>query len=189
MLAFADELREQHVPTADRKRARMTAAAGRAGLMARYTEALEDPHRHLVVAVADDDVPLGMALFSIAPANALLDTPALHVSHAIVADKNKRRGAGKALVAAAATFAEEHGLDQLVVSVHPGSRDANRFFARLGFAPLAVRRVAPTAVVRRRLQTSDAPPVEHVARRRPHRLRRLPVSLPAVPLGPADPDS
>jgi ribosomal protein S18 acetylase RimI-like enzyme len=189
MLAFADELREQHVPTGDRKRARVTPAASRAGMTARYLEALEDPHRHLVVAVADDDEPLGMALFSVAPANALLDTPALHVSHAIVSDKNKRRGAGKALVAAAASFAEERALDQVVVSVHPAARDANRFFARLGFAPLAVRRVAPTAVVRRRLQTSDAPPVEHAVRRRPHRLRRLPVSMPAVPLGPADPES
>jgi ribosomal protein S18 acetylase RimI-like enzyme len=189
MLAFADELREQHGPSVDRKRVRATPAANRAGLTARYTEALEDPNRHLVVAVADDDVPLGMALFSVAPANALLDTPALHVSHAIVAERNKRRGAGKALVAAAATFAEERGLDQVVVSVHPASRDANRFFARLGFAPLAVRRVAPTAVVRRRLQTSDAPVVEHVVRRRPRRLGRLPVSVSALPLGPADPES
>jgi ribosomal protein S18 acetylase RimI-like enzyme len=189
MLAFADELREQPGPTVARKRVRSTPAANRAGLAARYAEALDDPQRHLVVAVADDDVPLGMALFSVAPANALLDTPGLHVSHAIVADKHKRRGAGKALVAAAATFAEERGLDQVVVSVHPGSRDANRFFARLGFAPLAVRRVAPTAVVRRRLQTSDAPLVEHVVRRRPRGLRRLPVSVPAVPLGPADPES
>lgn len=188
MLAFADEMREQHGANAERKRLRATPAAGRAGLAARYTEAIDDPHRHVVVAVADDDVPLGMALFSVAPANALLDTPALHVSHAIVADKNKRRGAGKALVAAAASFAEERGLEQVVVSVHPGSRDANRFFARLGFAPLAVRRVAPTAVVRRRLQTSDAPPVEHVVRRRPRGLRRLPVTVPALPLGPADPE-
>jgi ribosomal protein S18 acetylase RimI-like enzyme len=188
MLEFGEELREQLGPSADRKRHRATPAANRAGLAARYTEALLDPDRHLVVAVAEDDVPIGMALFSIAPANALLDVPALHVSHAVVADRHKRRGAGKALVAAAAAFAEEHDLDQVVVSVHPGSRDANRFFARLGFAPQAVRRVAPTAVVRRRLQTSDAPLADHVVRRRPHRLRRLPVGAAPMPLGPADPD-
>lgn len=186
LLGFADELRE-HAGPLDRKRARAAAVTGRAALAGRYADALADPDRHLVVAVADDDDPLGMALFTVAPANALLDTPALHVTHAVVADKNKRRGAGKALVAAAAAFAEERGLDQVVVSVHPASRDANRFFARLGFAPLAVRRVAPTAVVRRRLQTSDAPPVQHVVRTRPRRLRRLPVS-PAVPLGPAEPE-
>ena len=77
----------------------------------------------------------------------------------------QRRGAGKALVAAVTAFAEERGLDQIVVSVHPGSREANRFFARLGFAPLAVRRVAPVAVVRRRLSGADVrPPSEHVVR-------------------------
>lgn len=186
LIAFGEELRDQVSPAVEGKRVRASPAAARAALEARYLDALGDPERHLVVAVTDDDARLGMALFTVAPANALLDTPALHVSHAVVADCHKRRGAGKALVAAAAAFAEERGLEQVVVSVHPGSRDANRFFARLGFAPLAVRRVAPTAVVRRRLQTSDRP-VEHVLRRRPRRLGRL-ASAPPVPLGPASPE-
>lgn len=186
MVGFGEELREQLGPVAERKRLRLGSASGRAGMESRYAEALDDPDRHLVVAVADDDVPIGMALFTVAPANALLDTPALHVSHAIVAARHKRRGAGKALVAAAAAFAEERGLDQVVVSVHPGSRDANRFFARLGFAPLAVRRVAPTSVIRRSLQSSDARPVEHVVRRRPRRIGRLPISPVVLPLGAAD---
>lgn len=188
LLAFGEELREQLSPAVDGKWTRSAPAVGRAGLEARYREALADPERHLVVAVAEDDSALGMALFSVAPANALLDTPALHVSHAVVADRHKRRGAGKALVAAAAAFAEERGLDQVVVSVHPGSRDANRFFARLGFAPLAVRRVAPTAVVRRRLQTTDSRPVEHVIRLRSRRLGRHPLNPSAVPLGRASPE-
>ena len=187
LLAFGEELREQLSPASDGKRARTSSAPGRVGMQARYLEALSDPDRHVVVAVAEDEVPLGMALFTVAPANALLDAPALHVSHAVVSDRHKRRGAGQALVAAAAAFAEERGLEQVVVSVHPGSREANRFFARLGFAPLAVRRVAPTAVVRRHLQHGGARAVEHVVRRRPRRRRRLPPS-PAVPLGPADPD-
>lgn len=187
LLALGEELREQLGPTVDGRRARTPAAVGRANLEGRYLDALDDPERHLVVAVAEDESPLGMALFTVAPANALLDTPALHVSHAVVADRHKRRGAGKALVAAAAAFAEERGLDQVVVSVHPGSRDANRFFARLGFAPLAVRRVAPTSVVRRRLHTGDARAVEHVVRRRPRRLGRLPAGAP-LPLGAVDPE-
>jgi ribosomal protein S18 acetylase RimI-like enzyme len=188
IVSFAEELREQVGSVVDRKRGRLSPAASRAGLESRYREALGDPERHLVVAVADDDAPLGMALFTVGPANALLDTPAVHVSHAVVADRHKRRGAGKALVAAAASFAEERGLDQVVVSVHPGSREANRFFARLGFAPLAVRRAAPTAVIRRRLQSGDPRPVEHVVRRRPRRLGRLPVSSAVLPLGHAEPE-
>jgi len=187
LLGFAAELREQLTAGVEGKRARPAASNGRSSLEARYLEALDDPERHLVIAVAEDDSPLGMALFSVALANALLDAPALHVSHAVVADRHRRRGAGKALMAAAAAFAEERGLEQVVVSVNPGSRDANRFFARLGFAPLAVRRVAPTAVLRRRLVPGDVRTVEHVVRRRPRRIGRVPAA--AVPLGRADPEA
>jgi ribosomal protein S18 acetylase RimI-like enzyme len=188
LLAFGEELREQLSPALDGKRTRSAPAGARVALEGRYLDALDDPDRHLVVAVADDEAPLGMALFSVAPANALLDTPALHVSHAVVASRHRRRGAGKALIASAAAFAEERGLEQVLVSVHPGSRDANRFFARLGFAPLAVRRVAPTAVIRRRLHAADARTVEHVVRRRPRRLGRH-AATPTVPLGPASGDA
>ncbi len=184
LLAFGDELRDQLLPTTEvGGRVRGVPAGARAYLEQRYLEALEDPDRHLVVVVDDGDEPLGMALLIVASANALLDLPAVHMSHAVVADRHKRRGAGKALVAAAAAYAEQHGLEQIVVSVHPGSRDANRFFARLGFAPLAVRRVAPVAVVRRRLQAVDRT-VDHVVRRRPRRAGRP--SSSGLPLGPAD---
>jgi len=182
LLAFGEELREQLTPALDGKRVRGAPAAGRSALEARYLEALADPDRHLVLAVDENDEPLGMALFTVAPANALLDVPALHVSHAVVGAPHKRRGAGKALVSAAAAFAEEHGLEQIVVAVNPTSRDANRFFARLGFAPIAVRRSAPVSVVRRRLQAGDIQAVDHVVRRRPRRMPRLPkAALPAEP--------
>lgn len=182
LLGFAEQLRDQLLPAPDSKRSR---AGTRTSLQARYAEAIGDPDRHFVLAVGEDDVPLGMALFTVAPANALLDLPALHVSHAVVADGSKRRGAGRAMVAAAASYAEERGIEQVVVSVNPASRDANRFFARLGFAPLAVRRVAPVAVIRRRLQAADGGPVDHMIRRRPRRTARLRSGAPALPLGPA----
>ena len=186
LLAFGEELRDLVLaPGAEvGGRSRGTSpATARAFLEQRYREAVEDPARELVVVVGEDDEPLGMALLTVAPANALVDIPAVHMSHAVVSDRHKRRGAGRALVSAAATYAEQHGLEQLVVSVHPGSRDANRFFARLGFAPLAVRRTAPVAAVRRRLSSSEARPVpDHVVRRRPRRAGRL---APSLPLGPA----
>jgi GNAT superfamily N-acetyltransferase len=140
-----------------------------------------------VVAVGEDDAPLGMALFSLGPTNALLDLPALLISHVVVGDGNRRRGAGKALVGAAAAYADERGLDQVVVSVNPGSREANRFFARLGFAPVVVRRVASVAMIRRRLGTASARPADHVVRLRPRRPGRL--RSAALPLGPAGPES
>ena len=181
LLVFGDELRDQVLPSADGSlRGRGAPATARALLEQRYLEVLADPPRHLVVVVAEADVPLGMALLTLGTANALLDVPAVHMSHAVVGDRHKRRGAGKALVAAAAAYAEQHGVEQIVVSVHPGSRDANRFFARLGFAPLAVRRTAPVSAVRRRLaQSEPGPHADHVVRRRPRRGGRL-------SLGPAE---
>lgn len=188
LLAFGDELREQVMPS-ETGRARVS--ADRSGLEERYLEAIADPARHLVLAVdgkeGEPEEPLGMALFTVASANALLDIPAVHMSHAVVSDRHRRRGAGKALVAAATVFAEEQGVDQLVVSVHPQSREANRFFARLGFVPLAVRRTAPVTVVRRQLALGERS-IEHVVRRRPSRAGRAarvgttaPLQRPPVP--------
>ena len=203
MLSFSDELRGQLLPAFDGgARSRTTTPAARPGLEARYREALADDERHLVIAVrtATSDgleEAIGMALFTVASSNALLDQPALHMSHAVVSSRHKRRGAGRAIVAAAAAFAEERGVEQIVVSVHPGSRDANRFFARLGFAPLAVRRVAPVAVVRRRLAARGGPATEVGAalngdeaaqglRRRPRVIGRRTGATPALPLGRID---
>lgn len=184
LLGFGDELRDAVLPAASDagSRPRGTPASARAALESRYLEAIADPERHLVVVVNDAEEPLGMALFTIASANALLDLPAVHMSHSVVSRRHERRGAGKALVSAAASYAEAHGLDQIVVSVHPGSRDAARFFARLGFAPLAVRRVAPVAVVRRRLAQVETRPNDHVVRRPRGRLSRR----AALSLGRAD---
>jgi ribosomal protein S18 acetylase RimI-like enzyme len=168
MVALAGELREALLPSPEGS-ARPGTAGSRAAVEQRLREALASDDRHLVMVVGEQDEPLGMALFTVSAANALLDAPALHMSHAVVADRHKRRGAGTALVAAAAAHAEERGLDQLVVSVRPGSRDANRFFSRLGFAPLAVRRVAPVSSVRRRLAQAERGSGEALARRRPRR--------------------
>lgn len=172
LLQLGEELREQLLPLEGPARGRASTEAGRAAVAQRYAEAIADPDRHLVLAVGGQEggqeEPLGMALLTVATANALLDLPAVHISHAVVSHRHRRRGAGKALVAAAAAFAEERGIEQLIISVHPGSRDAARFFARLGFAPLAVRRTAPVSLVRRRLALGDGKG-EQLARHRPRR--------------------
>lgn len=187
LLALGDELREQLLP-GDVARSRGSGASARLALEVRYAEALADRRRHLVVVVdgpPDSEQVLGMALLTVAPANALLDHVAVHMTHAVVADRHRRKGAGRALVAAAAAFAEERGVDQLVVSVHPGSRDANRFFARLGFAPLAVRRSTSVVAVRRRLAAGAVRPMGHVVRRRrrPERTVRAVLSQGSLPDG------
>ncbi|MEP7055386.1 MAG: GNAT family N-acetyltransferase [Actinomycetota bacterium] len=138
----------------------------------RFVEAIVDPSCRLVVAVAGD-VVLGMALFTVVSSSTLLDVPTVHASHIYVVDGHRGRGVGKSLIAAAAVFAGERGVDQVMVSVAPGLREANRFYARLGFAPTVVRRVAPLSVLRRQLAADEptGPGVPGVLRRE-LRLRR-----------------
>lgn len=134
----------------------------------RYRAAIDDDDCRLVVATLDDAIA-GMALLTVTSASTLLDLPAVQVSHLSVADRHRRRGVGKALVAAAATYADDRGVDQVMVAVYPQHRDANRFFARLGFAPMVVRRVAPLPVLRRQLAAEDG---RSATLRRELRLRR-----------------
>ncbi len=95
--------------------------------------------------------PAGYALMRLATLTPLLDGPSLHVEHLFVDSEFRRHGVARALLAAVAGTAERHGVDQIVTSAPPSSRDTHRFLARLGFSPLVVRRVVGTAVLRRRL--------------------------------------
>ena len=63
----------------------------------------------------------------------------------------RRRGVGRALMEAAVAFAEERGIAHIATAAVAGSRDANRFMARLALGPYAVLRVAPTAMVQAKL--------------------------------------
>lgn len=126
---------------------------------------LLDDERHRVLLATDGDGGvLGVAVVGLDPLSGLLDPPSVYLSHLLVAAEHRKRGAGRALVAAAAAYAEEVGVDSVVVGVTPSGRDANRFFARLGFAPLVMRRIAPVAALRRTLAADPATP-DHVVRR------------------------
>lgn len=63
----------------------------------------------------------------------------------------RRRGVGRKLMEAAVVFAEERGVRVIAAAGSAAGRDGNRFLARLGLGAQAVMRVAPTAVVRSRL--------------------------------------
>lgn len=63
----------------------------------------------------------------------------------------RRRGVGRALMGAAVAFAEERGIAHIATAAVSGSRDANRFMARLALGPHAILRLAPTAVVQAKL--------------------------------------
>jgi GNAT superfamily N-acetyltransferase len=94
------------------------------------------------------------------------DVEAVQISFMHVRDDRRRRGVGRAIVSAAAEFAAEVGCDYVSVGVFPGARESNRFFARLGFSPLVMRRAIATTALKRRL----AGELQRSERRR--RLRR-----------------
>ena len=146
LLALWQQMRDE----GPRRSGRFTGPAALESVERRYRAAMTDPGARIVVAEAGGEIA-GMALYELGSASTILDVPAVEMSHVCVADGQRRRGAGKALVAGAAAYAEELGVEQVVVAISPQQREANRFYARLGFAPVVVRRAASVTALRRRL--------------------------------------
>jgi GNAT superfamily N-acetyltransferase len=123
----------------------------------RFTEILAEDSRTLLVAVDDASGDLAGLLVARPDEIGAIDlTPVLHVSHLLVAPRARRRGVGRTLLAALVHLAEAQGIDRILATAGAGSRESNRYLARLGFAPLVVHRVASTSVLRRSLGISDA---------------------------------
>jgi GNAT superfamily N-acetyltransferase len=78
------------------------------------------------------------------------------VTHLLVRPGSRRRGVGRALLAAAVQLADDSGVDRVLTTAAAGSREGNRYLARIGFAPLVVHRIATTATLRRSLGLTDA---------------------------------
>ena len=139
----------------------------------RRLEALVDnPLARVVVAEDRTGRIVGMALLAAEQFGEFFDVSAVHLSHLVVHTDHRRRGVGHALLSAAAAYAEESGVEQMVVSVPPALREAHRFFARLGFVPLISRRVATVAVLRRRLSEGSGSRLDALVRRRTIAVRR-----------------
>jgi GNAT superfamily N-acetyltransferase len=136
----------------------------------RLAASIQDADCRVVLASADGQ-PAGMTVLRVSCPDPLSSSQVVQVVHVIVADGKRRRGVGHALVAAAADFAEERQIEHLTAGMYPSLRDASRFYARLGFAPVLVQRVAPVTAVRRRLG-ADAHVRADDALRRRSRLRR-----------------
>lgn len=119
-------------------------------------DAAASPERRLVV--VDYDGHLAGAVFlrmtTLSPLNLEATVQAVHPR---VFDHFRRHGVGRALMEAAACFAEESGVLHVATAIPQTSRDANRFMARLGLAPVAVYRTAPTTLLRNRVSPQFAP--------------------------------
>lgn len=158
---------------------RVTPCPDEAGVRERIAAVASNPGARMLVAVLDDEVA-GMTVLTDSTYAPLFDHRAVHAHYLHVRSGFRHRGVGKALLAAAVSYADEVGAEHVLTSVLPQMRETQRFYARLGFGPVVVRRSVPVSVLRRRLAASGSTTVaEHlVARRRT--LRRVRAAVARV---------
>ena len=150
-------------------------AASRCVTDGRLSTALCRPGVHAFVARLDGE-PVGYAITTENPFG-LSPQAELAIEQLWVGPEARRHGVAKALIAAVLATAERSGCELVVSNVPTTSRDANRFFARLGLllgdrAPHRVHRpAAPQARARgRRGRPRAAPPPALAAQPRVHRV-------------------
>lgn len=130
--------------------------------------AREDVRAYLAVA---DDRPVGFMVLAHSPLGGLTESPSVCVDQLYVAPEARRMGVARALLTTAAMYADVVGAEQIATSVPAQARDTNRFFARLGFTPLVVRRVTATAALHRKLAGSTKEKADSVLLHRRRSLR------------------
>ena len=108
------------------------------------------PDQRLLVAECGSE-PVGAVFVRATTFGPLNLEPTVQIFAPHVVPSFRRRGVGRMLMDSAVAFAEERGVRTVAAAGSSGGRDGNRFLARLGLGAQAVMRVAPTAVVRSRL--------------------------------------
>jgi GNAT superfamily N-acetyltransferase len=149
-----------------------------------FRRLLDEPGHRVVLAVvpgpdaaaggANGEVAVGLAVLGLDPLSLVLGNPQVTVDTFVVHREHRRHGAGAVLLAAAAAYANENGAAHVVAAVGGHEAERQRFFARMGFAPLTTRRIVTVDSLTRSLaawQRSGLPvPVPRrgmAARRRP----------------------
>lgn len=128
-------------------------------------DSLGSAEQRLVVAEVDG-TPAGAVLLRVTTLTPLNLEPVVQAVSPHVATEFRRLGVGRMLVEAAVAYAEELGVAHVATGAASGSRDANRFMARLGLGPHAVLRVAPTHLVRAKVEAQRPPMERHRDRAR-----------------------
>ncbi len=104
-----------------------------------------------------DSRPAGYLVLSDSTRSLLVDSPCVSIDMLYVDPDHRRLGVGRTLLAAASRYADRQGAEHVASLVPAQDRDANRFFARLGFAPETVRRVTSSATLQRKLAGEPRP--------------------------------
>lgn len=127
-----------------------------ADLEAVVVRVLASSEERIVVAEYDGEFA-GAVHLQATTMSALNCEPVLRALSPHVLPRFQRRGIGSALMDAAVSWAEELGVAHVATAAVAGSRDANRFMARIALGPYAVLRVAATHAVRSRLNAHRRP--------------------------------
>lgn len=119
-------------------------------LIGRIELSLAD-HGFKILIAWEGQSAVGIACVALTDVGSWAEIPGVQVSGLHVRGVNRHRGVAKALLNAALQCADKWGCTQVVAMVPPGERDANRFFARLGFAPVATHRVTDVGSLRKKV--------------------------------------
>lgn len=122
-------------------------------ILKRVTESTDE---RIVVAEYDGEFA-GAVHLQATTMTALNREPIVRALSPHVLPRFQRHGVGSALMDAAVSWAEELGIGHVATAAVAGSRDANRFMARIALGPYAVLRVATTHAVRSRLSAHRRP--------------------------------
>ena len=147
-----------------------------------FRRLLEDDGHRVVLAVLpgsaapgpgdSGELAVGLAVLGLDPLSVVLGNPQVTVHTFVVHREHRRRGTGVLLLDAAAAYARESGADHVVVAVGGHEAERQRFFARIGFAPLTTRRIVPVETLTRTLAAWHRGGVPVPAPRRPLGRRR-----------------
>jgi GNAT superfamily N-acetyltransferase len=125
--------------------------------VAKLIAGVEDSTDQRIVVAEYDGEFAGAVHLELTTMSALNLEPVVRALSPHVLPAFQRRGVGSALMDAAISWAEELGVAHVATAAVAGSRDANRFMARIALGPYAVLRVANTHAVRARLTAQRRP--------------------------------
>lgn len=128
--------------------------AARAASEGRVAAALGREDVRAYVAMADDRA-VGFAVAATSPFSALTEAPCVTIDQLYVVPEARKHGVARQLMSAITVYADSRGCEQIGCNVPAQHREANRFFARLGFSSQVVRRITTVSALRRRLGTDE----------------------------------
>lgn len=129
--------------------------AARAASDGRLRAALDRKDVRAFLALGDGGDPVGFVVATHSPFSGLTEAPSVAIDQIYVTPRARRHGVARHLLAAVTAYAEKLGCEQIGCNVPSQHREANRFFARLGFSSQIVRRVTSTGALRRRIGVDE----------------------------------